>query len=93
MPHRLHKLRKGKATLNYAIRIMDGEEMDEETVIDCAFIATSNGYDMGEYSDVPIELAEEGVNYFEDQPDELIWPAVPSTFGLDIPMSVITGEE
>ena len=50
-------------------------------------------YDMGEYSDVPIELAEEGVNYFEDQPDELIWPAVPSTFGLDIPMSVITGEE
>ena len=79
--------------LNYAIRIMDGEEMDEETVIDCAFIATSNGYDMGEYSDVPIELAEEGVNYFEDQPDELIWPAVPSTFGLDIPMSVITGEE
>lgn len=44
-------------------------------------------------SDVPIELAEEGVNYFEDQPDELIWPAVPSTFGLDIPMSVITGEE
>ena len=79
--------------LNYAIRIMDGEEMDEETVIDCAFIATSNGYDMGEYSDVQIELAEEGVNYFEDQPDELIWPAVPSTFGLDIPMSVITGEE
>lgn len=79
--------------LNYAIRIMDGEEMDEETIIDCAFIATSNEYDMGEYSDVPIELAEEGVNYFEDQPDELIWPAVPSTFGLDIPMSVITGEE
>lgn len=78
--------------LNYAIRIMDGEEMPEETIVDCAFIATSNEYDMGEYSDVPIEIMEEGVNFFRDQPDELIWPAVPSTFGLDIPMSVVTGE-
>lgn len=78
--------------LNYAIRIMDGEEMAEETLVDCAFIATSNDYDMGEYSDVPIEVFEEGVNYFDDQPDELIWPAVPSSFGMDIPMSVIAGE-
>lgn len=78
--------------LNYAIRILDGEEMAEETIVDCAFVATSNDYDMGEYSDVPIELAEDGVNFFRDQPDELIWPAVPSTFGLDIPMSVVTGE-
>ncbi|MFT3983651.1 MAG: substrate-binding domain-containing protein [Lachnospiraceae bacterium] len=78
--------------LNYAIRIMDGEEMAEETIVDCAFIATSNEYDMGEFSDVPIDIFEEGVNYFNDQPDELIWPAVPSTFGLDIPMSVVTGE-
>lgn len=79
--------------LNYAIRIMDGEEMAEETIVDCAFIATSNEFDMGEYADVPIEVAEEGVNFFRDQPDEMIWPAVPSTFGLDIPMSVVTGEE
>ncbi len=78
--------------LNYAIRIMDGEQMQEETIVDCAFIATSNEYDMGEYSDVPIEVAQEGVNFFRDQPAELIWPAVPSTFGLDIPMSVVTGE-
>lgn len=78
--------------LNYAIRIMDGEEMAEETIVDCAFIATSNEYDMGEYADVPIEVVEEDVNYFRDQPDEMIWPAVPSTFGLDIPMSVVTGE-
>ncbi len=79
--------------LNYAIRIMDGEKMAEETIVDCAFIATSNDYDMGEYSDVPIEVAEEGENFFRDQPDELIWPAVPSTFGLDIPMSAVTGDE
>ncbi|CUX17630.1 substrate-binding domain-containing protein [Clostridium sp. C105KSO13] len=76
--------------LNYAIRIMDGEEMDEETLVDCAFIATSNEYDMGEYADVPVDVFEEGVNYFNDQPDELIWPAVPSSFGMDIPMDVVT---
>jgi ribose transport system substrate-binding protein len=77
--------------LNYAIRIMDGEQMKEETVVDCAFIATSNDYDMGEYSNVPIEVAKEGKNFFRNEPDELIWPAVPSTFGLDIPMKVVTG--
>ena len=78
--------------LNYAIRILDGEEMDQNTVLDCAFVATSTGYDMGEYSDVKIDLAEEGVNYFEDGADELIWPPVNSDFGIDIPMSAITGE-
>lgn len=79
--------------LNFAIRILDGEEMGEFTVLDCAFVATSTGYDMGEFSDVVIEQAEEGVNYFNDAPDELIWPPVNSDFGIDIPMSVLTGEE
>lgn len=79
--------------LNYAIRILDGEEIDEFSVLDCAFVATSTGYDMGEFSDVVIEQAEEGVNYFNDAPDELIWPAVNSDFGIDIPMSVLIGEE
>ncbi len=78
--------------LNYAIRILDGEEIPEETVLDVAFVATNVDYDMGEYSDVKIELAEEGVNFFEDQPDELIYPAVGSNFGIDIPLEVITGE-
>ena len=78
--------------LNYAIRILDGEEMPEETVLDVAFVATSVDYDMGEYSDVKIELAEEGKNFFNDQPDELIYPAVGSNFGIDIPLEVITGE-
>lgn len=79
--------------LNFAIRILDGEEMEESTVLDCAFVATSVGYDMGEFSDVVIDQAEEGVNYFVDGPDELIWPPVNSDFGIDIPMSAITGEE
>ncbi len=78
--------------LNYAIRILDGEEIPEETVLDVAFVATSVDYDMGEYSDVKIELAEEGKNFFNDQPDELIYPAVGSNFGIDIPLEVITGE-
>lgn len=79
--------------LNYAIRILDGEEMEEFSVLDCAFVATSTGYDMGEFSDVVIEQAEEGVNFFNDAPDEMIWPAVNSDFGIDIPMSVLIGEE
>jgi ribose transport system substrate-binding protein len=78
--------------LNYGIRILDGEQMKEQNIVDCAFIATSNQYDMGKYKDVPIEVAKEGVNFFRDQPSELIWPAVPSTFGMDIPMSVVTGK-
>lgn len=78
--------------LNFAIRILDGEEMEEVSVLDCAFVATSAVEDMGEFSDVPIEIAEEGVNWFKDGADELIWPPVNPDFGIDIPMSAITGE-
>ena len=78
--------------LNYAIRILDGEEIDKNISIDPAYVATSNEYDMGEFSDVTIEVAEDGVNCFSDQPDNLQWPVVPSNFGVDIPMDVVLGK-
>lgn len=78
--------------LNYAIRILDGEEIDKNISIDPAYVATSNEYDMGDYSDVTIEVAEDGVNCFSDQPDNLQWPVVPSNFGVEIPMDVVLGK-
>lgn len=78
--------------LNYAIRILDGEEIDKNISIDPAYVATSNEYDMGEFSDVRIEVAEDGVNCFSDQPDNLQWPVVPSNFGVEIPMDVVLGK-
>lgn len=78
--------------LNYAIRILDGEEMDMDIVIDPAYVATRNDLDMGEFSDVVIDVAEEGVNCFADQPASLQWPCITSNFGLDIPMEVVLGE-
>lgn len=78
--------------LNYAIRILDGETMEKDIVIDPAYVATRNDLDMGEFSDVVIDVAEDGVNCFSDQPSSLQWPCISSNFGLDIPMSVVLGE-
>jgi len=78
--------------LNYAIRILDGEEINKNISISPAYVATSNDYDMGEYSDINIDVAEEGVNCFKDQSSDLLWPCITSNFGLDIPMEVVLGE-
>lgn len=78
--------------LNYAIRILDGDKLDKEISVDPAYVATSNEYDMGEFKDVTIDVAEDGKNCFSDQPDNLQWPVVPSNFGLEIPMNVVLGK-
>ncbi len=68
----------GVIALDVAVRVLDGEEVEQDTYVTSGLFVTEKDKDIE--LELPTTVIEEGVNCWKDQADGLDWPVLPDTF-------------
>lgn len=66
----------GAVALEVAVKVLDGEEVEQETLVQAPLFTNDTSVDFG----YEATLIEEDVTFFRDLPDAFDFPAVPSDF-------------
>ena len=76
--------------MDTAIAVLNGEEVEQHTVVAPDILIVDNGLDFTEIDKAAEELgvgykiAEEGIDYSSEWPDQFLWPVLPADYPVQV---------